>query len=565
MPKPQSPHPKHLLAWPWVSLLVTVAAVILLARHMPAGSALSMDSLYYLSTANNLLDGNGISLNNYDLGSYSLNGPSFNATTLWPPLYPVVLSVIVVLCNAAGIADTMGIALFNILSVIVSLFLLTRMTGVAGLQWAGVLIILAFVMSPSLQIVFMYAWSEVLFIPLTLAACFYLQAYCLNYRDDGSRATLFLVLLFVGLATYTRYVGLAYFAAVMLAVFYCESGKIAKRLRTVFFSTTAYLLMIAPLLIRNFVASGSLSGGDRGDPNTNIISDSSLLLWNLYLEFIHVPVILGGALAVITLVLVAWLLFRKPDKIHRANQASSFYKTGFPNVVVPFLFVICYLVFLLISRNRQTIDLDSRMLSVIVPFFLVGFAGLYQQLAKRVRSYLAVLPFLLPVGLYASNGLSAHNSIMNGWRSSGEPGSILGSVYPSITGHKLDPLRRIQEYFKPGLGDLVVTDISRPVIVERLLAGTHVVQILGVPEKLKRVNSVLPAVSTNAVPDNLPEAIPETLLKVLMQNKGLAIISTPAWMSALETRLNDSDQLYQIKDNNGHLVYAVIKLPIEGL
>ena len=71
----------------WAYLALGVAAAVLVASHTPVGAALSMDSLFYLSTASNILDGNGIS---HD--TYALSGPAVQATTTWPPLYSVLLA-----------------------------------------------------------------------------------------------------------------------------------------------------------------------------------------------------------------------------------------------------------------------------------------------------------------------------------------------------------------------------------------------------------------------------------------------------------------------------------------
>lgn len=514
----------------WAYLSLGIAAALLVASHTPVGAALSMDSLFYLSTASNLLDGNGITLD-----TYALNGPAVRATTLWPPLYPGSLAGITWLANQAGTSDVIGIAVLNFFALIVSLFLILRIVSLTASTNAGIVVAIALLISPSLQIVFTYAWSEVLFIPLSLAAYLSLQHHLM---EDGGRRQLglYFMVVLLGLATYTRYVGLAFFSSAALALLFYGRGSPIQRLRTVAAATLLYLAMLAPMLIRNLALSGSLSGGDRGMPDTNLLSDVWTLCWYLYLEFLNLPLLPAAAVVSITVASAAWLILRPSDA--RPPAKLPFNSS---NIVVPFLFAACYLVFLLISRSRQSIDLDSRMLSVAVPFILIGLMGAYQKLSMRTHSGLAVLPFMLPLIAFAINAMQTHLSILKGWRDTAEPGTVLGITYRSITGRQLDSLRSTKEYFSPSAGDLVLTDISRPIIAQYLFPETDVRQM----------------------PDS-PSEQSLALLEDLLKRRGLVIINTPAWSQALATGLEGRARFYNIEDQAGRPNYIVIELPVEA-
>ena len=524
------PKPAQWTTHSWAYLALGIAAAVLVASHAPVGAALSMDSLSYLSMASNLLDGNGIAVD-----TYALSGPAVRATTLWPPLYPGSLAGITWLADQAGTSDVIGIAVLNFLALTVSLFLILRIASLTASTNAGILVAIALAISPSLQIVFAYAWSEVLFIPLSLAAYLSLQHYLME--DSGRQQLgLYSMVVLLGLATYTRYVGLAFFSSAALALLLYGSGSPIERLRTVAAATLAYLAMLAPMLIRNLNLSGSLSGGDRGTPDTNLLSDMWTLGWYLYLEFLNLPLLPAAAVVLIAVASAAWLILRPSDA---RPQAKLSVKSS--NIVVPFLFAACYLVFLLISRSRQSINLDSRMLSVAVPFILIGLMGVYQKLSMRTHSGLSGLPFLLPLIAFAINAMQTHMSILKGWRDTAEPGPVLGIMYPSITGHRLDSLRSIKEYFSPTAGDLVLTDISRPSIVQYLF-----------PESDVRL-----------MPDS-PSEQNLALLEAPLKRAGLAIIASAPWAEALTQSLAGRAQFYSIDAQTGGPAFVVVKLPVEA-
>jgi len=509
-------------------LLLTIVAGVLIASHTPMGAALSMDSLYYLSTAGNILDGNGIVHS-----THSLSGPALQSTTLWPPLYPILLAAIKWVANTAGTSDVVGIAVFNAAALTATMYLVVRIASLAASAQVGLVVAIAIAISPSIQIVFTYAWSEVLFIPLCLAAYFSLQQY-LAGNESVRRRWLFAMIFLFGLATYTRYVGIAFFASAALSMLLYGRGDLIQKLRTVTAVALAYLALLSPMLLRNLLQAGALSGGERGSPDTNVLSDVGALMWFLYMEYLNLPLLPGTAVLVVTVGSAAWLFLR-----HAGSSKQGSLRNGLSNIGVPFLFAVGYMVFLLISRGRQNIDLDSRMLSVIVPFLAIGFLGVYQQLFSRVGRQLAVLPFLLPLAVFVIGAFNTHTSILKGWRDLGEPGPILGMTYPSMTGHQLDVLRGISEHFVTGQGDFVLTDISRPIILEYFFPEASVRQMMVIPDD-----------------QNMAE------VETSLQQEGIVIIGSPEWAQALATSLEGRTHFYNISDQAGTPRYMVIKLPV---
>ena len=140
---------------------------------------------------------------------------------------------------------------------------------------------------------------------------------------------------------------------------------------------------------------------------------------------------------------------------------------------------------------------------------------------------------------FTINAVQTHTSILDGWRDHGEPGPVLGLTYRSITGRQLDTLRSIDEYFAPAAGNILLTDIARPIIVKSLFADMDVRK--------------MPATADQ---QNL------ALLEKPMQRHGLAIITSEAWSRTLSAGLEGRAEFFTIQGKNGNAEYVVVKLPV---
>lgn len=513
----------------WQFLLLAAFAAILIFSHTPVGAALSMDSLFYLSTAANILDGHGIAYT-----TYALNGPAVQATTLWPPLYPVLLAGIVGIAKMLGLANVTAVAFFNFVALLVSLYLIVRIASHSGWHWGAFVAGVAFVLAPSLQLIHIYVWSEAFFLPLVLGGYLCLQKYLLR-NDERVKKSLYWMILLFALATYTRYVGIAFFGAAAMSLLLYEQGHFKDRIRTTVLASFAYLALIIPMLVRNVLVSDDLAGGSRGTPTTDLGTDLVQLAWYFYLEFINLPNIAGAALLGLSAAAFAYLFVRSSAGESQSSPPDSM------QWVMPLLFVASYSVLILVSRMVQVTDLDSRMLSVAVPFLILAMHASYRLLGSRTGSRVAVLPFALLLCAFLVNAANTHASILSGWREHGEPGAVLGLVYPSMTGTRLDTLRGIGEHFAPGEGDLILTDLKQPVIAGYLFPDADVRKVPGDPS------------------DENVAAVVDVL-----QRKGLAIIGKPDWGQALSDRLEGRADFYRIESAAGKLDYIVITLPVRA-
>ena len=516
-----------------VVLIVCLVALLLAVSHTPGGAALSMDSLYYLSTANHILAGDGISQD-----TYSMTGASLQPMTVWPPGYPVAVSLVIGFGSFLDISNEAAVSGFNIIALLVStclVFFAARRFAEPAV--AGVAAFL-FSLSPSIQLIHVYAWSEVLFVPLTVAGYLCLQ-FALNSREMRTRhLSVAGVVIFFWLATTARYVGLAFFAAAMLALAIHHRRSFASLLRFVVAPGLAYVVLLAPLFWRNLTASGALSGSDRGLPDTQITTDISTLLSYVYLEFLNLPVFLGSGILLMSAIAVIWLQ-RRTQRIP-AEGALNGLGISSP-LLLPLLFVVSYSTFLLVSRQTQTIDLDTRMLSVAVAFLLLALLGAYELLSRKHGRLIASLPFALPLLAFTANAMQTHQSIIDGWREQGEPGQVLRMTYPSKSSRRFDVLRGIVQAFPVGDGATIITDYRRPIVLQHLFGDATVRQLE-------------------------PAATDESIQQMasFSSGQGLILISTQGWGSAITSSFDGNVGIFTVAGESGKAEWFVIKLPMEA-
>ena len=233
-----------------LAALSALGTFLVLVRGSTYGVGVTPDSVAYISTARNLLAGNGFS---------QWNGTSY---THAPPLFPLLLALTGVFGHDP--ADTAGYV--NAFLCGLAIFLSSRWlwqhlrarpapTSRALQTWLLLWAAAVLVLSPTLLRIASFAWSEPLFILLTVSALFTFN----TFLDTGKRASLVLAAIFTALACLTRYVGIT-IPATMLLLLLLRKDTLSKKTT----DTVIYALIVGtPLsvwLLRNFLVSGTWTG-----------------------------------------------------------------------------------------------------------------------------------------------------------------------------------------------------------------------------------------------------------------------------------------------------------------
>ncbi|HEY9153407.1 MAG TPA: hypothetical protein VIN60_11010, partial [Anaerolineales bacterium] len=168
--------------------LVGIMAFALIIWITPYGAGVSPDSTIYIGAAKSLLAGKGFSINGEPIIFY-------------PPLYALLLAAIGLLeNNLVQAARILNAALFgiNVCLIALAVYLITERDWMASGCATGL-----FLSSAPLLELHSYAWSEPLFITLTLASIILLS----RYVTQPKLHYLVLSSLSLGLALTTRYIG----------------------------------------------------------------------------------------------------------------------------------------------------------------------------------------------------------------------------------------------------------------------------------------------------------------------------------------------------------------------
>ena len=243
-------------------LLASSAALIVLVATSSYGLALSPDSASYVSAARSLTAGNG------------LTSHKLVPLTWYPPLYPFILSLIETLFGLDPVngARLLSAASFGLI-VLLSGQLFRTYLATPSLIYFG---ITATLFSPILFRVSTYAWTEPLLIVWTLLFMLVLRDY-LGRRSVG----LLLLLAFVaGMASLTRYIGIACAVAGVIAILFNNRSPYRSRLFHLFLFGIVSATPLGAWAVRNYLVAQELMG-DYGPSRYN-------LFHNMYFASIEV-------------------------------------------------------------------------------------------------------------------------------------------------------------------------------------------------------------------------------------------------------------------------------------
>ena len=225
-------------------LLAAIAALgagLVLAREAAYGVGLHFDSAWYLSTARNLLEGDGF---------VQAGGGRYEN---WPPLYPLLLAAASLgAFDPYEAAGPLNAAAFGLTVLVAGRYLRARLESRLLAVWGS----LALALSAPLAQAASLALSEapfVLFATLALT-----QAD--RALTGGRRPALLLAAAFAALACLTRYGGVALIAAVLLTLALQRGAPAAERARR---GAAFALIAAAPLalwVLRNLLDTGRPAG-----------------------------------------------------------------------------------------------------------------------------------------------------------------------------------------------------------------------------------------------------------------------------------------------------------------
>ena len=390
-----------------ICLAFSVAGAIGIAYATVHGPWAFSDSTAYVVSAMNFARGKG-------LGLIQASG-DFSPLLHYPPLYPLVLSAAAFFhLDVLGAARWLNVLLFGSLVWAVGRLAYrgTRST------WLSFLVQSILLSSPVLTYLYCGAMSEPLFILLTMLGLS-VMAKALTSSD---RSQFVLAGCAAGLASLTRYTGVALAAVGVAAVLVLGTGSTRQRVSN---GLTYLLIAVAPLaawtlgtgLIRGAPAVRSLALplGSLWEASRPLRADVADTIWRLLpysSRLPHPPYWLIHAVWITTLLGIVAIGIGAVMKTRRSASAQSEDRPSL-GVLVALLasYVLVYMGFVSLAFlfTWPMPDINERMLSpVLIPAYLSGILAFPAAVGMRPRiRFLLVIPVALAVGAVLSTAPAA--------------------------------------------------------------------------------------------------------------------------------------------------------------
>ena len=469
------------------SLIIILVASFVIITLTPYGAATSPDSISYLDVAKNIHTGNGLVLTDYHINSKN----HYTPLTTWPPLYPLLLSTFTAPDkNEAFAASQMAILTLSISGLL--MFLLLRPS--IGNKFATVAALIFLTASPILT-VFIYAWSESLFIPLLLfSSLCCLKTIKAISGNSVAQYRIYLLLMTVSLTmlVYCRYIGI-FFAILWIP----PAWKLFKKRKSWFLSyiimILCYTALVSTLFIRNYYLTGHLSGTARVGSTKGLVENLADLIHTVFAFLPNTPVLLWiSVLSALGITFYRWHRRQLPD------NSNNYPATSYTSYLFLISIVSCtgYLCFLLLLRTITQFDaIDIRLISLIFPFLLI-ILFLTASRSWQTHNW-RKLPLLTGSGMLiimiAVQGISTYKGTLTSWQQHGSPNLPMNIKY-SYNNFTKPPDKNLLQYIiqKLNNGKIETAVTERPKIFSftaRIKAKKFPSSTI-TPETIATINSI---------------------------------------------------------------------------
>lgn len=348
-----------------ITILVLASVLVVFIVDAKWGIGVSPDSVGYLLSAQNILDGKGYT------------DQDGKAVSLWPFLYPLCLAGCAFVTNMDVVLIVPFFHAFLLASIIVCFF---RFSG--KLRWrfrdeviAGLMLLL----SVPLLHVASWVWSELLFIFLTIL----FLDYSSKYVSTNSIKHMLVMAIVAGLSTLTRYIGVTLILTGIIYLLYFNKNEVRTSISRLFLFIIVSSGPLVIFLIRNYLLTGTFAG-DRSESVVGLLPQvltafNSLSKWYFPLDGVMRIMIITTVLVILAFLIIT---FKELKSVVKEKQ-----------IIMSFVFIAIYFVSTVFLSTITVIDsLGHRLLSpVYVPalIILVSCLGrLLHILSERMKENL---------------------------------------------------------------------------------------------------------------------------------------------------------------------------------
>jgi hypothetical protein len=350
-------------------LFIVMAAFGSMFWITPHGSGVSPDSTIYIGGAKSILTGKGFTIN----GSPIIH---------FPPLYSLFLTAINLFeNNLVQTARFLNACLFGINAglIALSVYLTTDRKYLTS-----VLAALFFASSADFVNLHAWAWSEPLFISLSLACLIFLWLYF----NRPTPTFLIASSLSLGCALVTRYIGAAFVPAALVIVYWGGKGRpFIQRLFTTLIWLMITCLPTILFLLRNMIVAQSATDRSLAIHPLPVLRYLSQLM-TIGFTFI-VPVSFpAGLMAGVTSLIAIFLIVVGIIFFMRRRKDNTLLPIDIAMPAACLLLSVSYILFLYLSISFMdaSTPVDTRLLSPILVLLIVGGFSAIWAISKSFKS-----------------------------------------------------------------------------------------------------------------------------------------------------------------------------------
>ena len=338
-----------------MSIACAVLVYLLLHAH---GTGVTPDSIAYMAAARNIAEGKGV---------LSFAGKPLVSH---PPFYSVILAVPVLLFQVDPLVST---PMINSILLGVIIFL----SGILLQEFFRQEIVLitlplvAVMLARPIVHVIRYAWSEPLFITLTLVYFI----FGAKYRTTHRRRELYFMGSAIALASLTRYIGISLLFAGLLNIWVFNKSELKKKFSHVSLFCITACLPVALWLTRNIILGGS-PFGERYPSIINLGQNIGLVVRTILQWFLPLFIVKNSFAVFAMCVIFCGLLF------YWGRKNLSSVKIFLPDHWTLISFLLSYIPFLIIISTITAHDtIGDRLLSpAFIPFYFLLIGMVWEMI-----------------------------------------------------------------------------------------------------------------------------------------------------------------------------------------
>lgn len=349
-------------------LALSLIALLLGLLITRSGAGISLDSVVYIRAGESVFHGSGFPL---DMAE--------------PPLFPLSIAALMHL----GVSGEQAARLVPIVCFALMVFPLFILGKNMNNGFTGCVACLMSAIFTPLLYVTSFAWSEMLYILLSVLAIMFLTKFA---RSRESRtATLFLAGFFAALAFLTRYMGITLLFTGLIVIAIKSRSQLRKMACQAFLFGLIPCLLIAPWLYRNIIVTSHLLGANSAGQTKategllqNLKTAAETIRMDFFGEQFGGPLprwlpYLFMVVAVVSLVLLGLYAAKR-------QPASKVLSGWLSRNHVAILYVFVYLGAVVVARSVRYFDpLTTRLVSPAYPFLILLAVSFLIYASRRIE------------------------------------------------------------------------------------------------------------------------------------------------------------------------------------